>query len=187
MLTFFYDWDWQRAEHTFRQSITLNSNNAETLSYSVMFLAVGRVDEAIQLSKRALTLDPLAPLVSMNCGWTYFTVEMLAEASEQAAKMIESDPDFYGAHWLQGAIHLSEGEFKPAVEELRTAVSLGGITSSSRTSPRPTVSPAKRTKQPPFCVSYSSCGASTTCQPSAWRVCVGDRWSIVSKLWDTES
>ena len=25
--------------------------------------------------------------------------------------MIESDPDFYGAYWLQGAIHLSGGEF----------------------------------------------------------------------------
>jgi predicted Zn-dependent protease len=40
--------------------------------------------------------------------------------------MIESDPDFYGAYWLQGAIHLSKGEFDRAVEPLQTAVSLGG-------------------------------------------------------------
>ena len=40
--------------------------------------------------------------------------------------MIESDPDFYGAYWLQGAIHLSSGEFDRAVEQLKTAVSLGG-------------------------------------------------------------
>ena len=82
MITFFYDWDWQRAEQAFKQSITLNPNNAEALSYYAMFLAfVGRVDEAIRLNRKALTLDPLAPLINMNGGWTYFSAGMLAEAS----------------------------------------------------------------------------------------------------------
>ena len=108
IITFFYDWDWQRAEQMFKQSIALNPNNAEALSYFAMFLAfAGRVDEAIRLNRNTLTLDPLAPLIGMNAGWTYFAAGMLAEASEQAAKMIESDPDFFGAHWLRGAIHLS--------------------------------------------------------------------------------
>ena len=41
--------------------------------YYAMFLAfVGRVDEAIRLNRKALTLDPLAPLINMNGGWTYF-------------------------------------------------------------------------------------------------------------------
>ena len=112
MITFFYDWDWKRAEQQFTQAITLNPNNAEALSYFAMFLAfAGRLDEAIGLNRRALTLDPLAPLINMNGGWTYFGAGMLAEASQQAARMIESDPGFYGAHWLQGAIHLSVGEF----------------------------------------------------------------------------
>jgi serine/threonine-protein kinase len=127
LITFLYEWDWQRAEQGFKQSITLNPNNAEALSYYAMFLAfVGRVDEAIRLNRKALTLDPLAPLINMNGGWTYFATGMLVEASAHAAKMIESDPDFYGAHWLQGAIHLSSGEFDRAVEQLETAVSLGG-------------------------------------------------------------
>jgi eukaryotic-like serine/threonine-protein kinase len=127
LITFLYEWDWQRAEQEFKQSITLNPNNAEALSYYAMFLAfVGRFDEAIRLNRKALTLDPLAPLINMNGGWTYFAAGMLAEASAQATKMIESDPDFYGAYWLQGAIHLSSGEFDSAVEQLKTAVSLGG-------------------------------------------------------------
>jgi len=40
--------------------------------------------------------------------------------------MIEIDPEFYGAYWLQGAIDLSEGRFDKAVEQLKMAVSLGG-------------------------------------------------------------
>lgn len=127
MITFFYDWDWQRADQEFKQSITLNPNNAEALSYYAMFLAfVGRFDEAIRVNRKALTLDPLATLINMNGGWTYFAVGMLAEASQQATRMTEIDPEFYGAHWLQGAIHLSAGEFGSAVEQLMKAVSLGG-------------------------------------------------------------
>jgi tetratricopeptide (TPR) repeat protein len=62
----------------------------------------------------------------MHVGWACFTAGQAAEASRQAAKMIEIDPDFYGAYWLQGAIHLSAGEYPAAVDQLRTAVSLGG-------------------------------------------------------------
>ncbi len=127
MITFFYDWDWRGAERTFIRSIELNPTNGETLSYYALFLVFdGRVDEAMALSRKALALDPLAPLINMNVGWTWFAAGMLAEASAQAAKMIESDSDFYGAYWLQGAIHLSSGEFDQAVDQLKTAVSLGG-------------------------------------------------------------
>ena len=127
LMAFLYEWDWQRAELEFRQSITLNPNNAEALSYYAMFLAfAGRVGEAVEVNRKALALDPLAPLINMNGGWTYFSAGMLDEAYVQAAKMIESDPEFYGAYWLQGAIHLSSGEFDRAVDQLRIAVSLGG-------------------------------------------------------------
>jgi eukaryotic-like serine/threonine-protein kinase len=127
IITFFYDWDWQKAEQQFQRSIMLNPNDAEALSYYAMFLGFdGRGDEALRTNKQALTLDPLAPLINMNGGWTYFAAGMLAQASLQAAKMVEIDPDFYGAYWLQGAIHLSEGDFGRAVEQLAKAVSLGG-------------------------------------------------------------
>jgi eukaryotic-like serine/threonine-protein kinase len=127
IITFFYDWDWQKAEQQFRRSVTLNPNDAEALSYYAMFLGFhGRGDEALRVNKQALTLDPLAPLINMNGGWTYFAAGMLDEASLQAAKMVDIDPDFYGAYWLQGAIHLSQGNFGQAAEQLARAVALGG-------------------------------------------------------------
>ncbi len=127
MITFFYDWDWRGAERAFIRSIELNPNNSEALSYYALFLVFdGRVEEAMAASRKALALDPLAPLINMNVGWTYFAAGRPVEASHQAAKMIETDPDFYGAYWLQGAIHLSAGEYQAAVGQLRSAVSLGG-------------------------------------------------------------
>ena len=125
--TFFYDWEWEKAGREFRRSIALDPNNAEALSYYAMFLAFEeRFDEADELSKKSLELDPLSPLINMNVGWNYFSAGMLNEAASQADKMIEIEPDFFGAYWLKGAIYLSEGEYEKAVEELKKAVSLGG-------------------------------------------------------------
>jgi tetratricopeptide (TPR) repeat protein len=62
----------------------------------------------------------------MNVGWTYFSIGRSDGALDQAGKMIEIEPDFYGAYWLNGAIRLTEGRYGDAVEELKRAVSLGG-------------------------------------------------------------
>ena len=126
LITFFYDWEWESAEQAFRQSIALNPNNAEALSYYALFLAFeGRADEALGRARRALAIDPLSPLINMNVGWTYFSIGRADEALAQAGKMIEIAPDFYGAYWLRGAIRLTEGRYADAVEDLKRAVSLG--------------------------------------------------------------
>ena len=127
MTTFFYDWEWEGGEQAFRQSIVLNPNSAEALSYYALFLAfAGRVDEALERAQRALENDPLSPLINMNVGWTYVSIDRAAEAWDQATKMIDIDPDFYGAYWLKGSIRLAEGRYGDAVEQLERAVSLGG-------------------------------------------------------------
>ncbi len=126
LITFFYDWEWEKAEREFLKSIELNLNFAEALSYYAMFLAFeGRFDEADELSRKSLKLDPLSPLINMNVGWNYFSAGMIAEAAANAEKMIEIEPDFHGAYWLKGAIFLSEGDYEKAVENLKKAVALG--------------------------------------------------------------
>ncbi len=127
MVSFFYDWDWQNAEQEFKLAIALDSKNTEALSFYAMFLAFEeRFDEAIVQSKRSLAIDPLSPLINMNAGWTYFTGGLLVEAMGQVGKMIEIEPDFYGAYWLKGAICLVEGKYEEAIGELRKGVSVGG-------------------------------------------------------------
>ena len=62
----------------------------------------------------------------MTVGWTYFSIGRSDRALDQVGKMIEIEPEFYGAYWLKGAIRLAEGRYADAVEELKRAVSLGG-------------------------------------------------------------
>lgn len=127
IVSFFHDWQWRKAEEEFKRAVALDPRNAEAVSFYSMFLAFeGRLDEAITLSKRSLAIDPLAPLINMNAGWTYFTAGLLKETQEQVAKMIEIEPEFYGAYWLKGAICLVEGKYNDAIDELKKGVSLGG-------------------------------------------------------------
>lgn len=127
VIDFFHDREWRTAEEDFKRAVELDPRNAEVISFYSMFLAFEeRLDEAIELSKRSLRLDPLAPLINMNAGWTYFTAGLMDEACEQVGKMIDIDAGFYGAYWLKGAIYLVEGNFDAAIAELKKGVSLGG-------------------------------------------------------------
>ncbi len=127
MISFFYDWQWQKAEQEFKRAIALDPNNAEAFSFYSMFLGFEeRFDEAIDQGERALAIDPLSMLINMNVGWTYFSAGLFDKTLDQAGKMIDVEPDFYGSYWLRGAIYLSEGEYDNAVNELKKAVSLGG-------------------------------------------------------------
>ncbi len=127
MVTFFHDWEWDKAEQEFKQAILLNPKDAEALSYYAMFLGfVDRFEEAMALARRALEVDPLSLLINMNVGWTYFSAGLANEAIEQTRKMTEIEPGFFGAYWLIGATCLANGDYEEAIEQLTRAVSLGG-------------------------------------------------------------
>jgi tetratricopeptide (TPR) repeat protein len=127
LITLFFDWDWPRSEDEFRRAISLDPNNAEALSFYAIFLGTEeRFDEAIEYGERSLEIDPLSPLINMNVGWTYFSAGVFDKAFERIDKMIEVEPEFYGAHWLAGAIHLTEGKYDDAVGALEKAVANGG-------------------------------------------------------------
>src|SRR5436190_1571056 len=126
LINFFHDWEWEKAEQEFKQAILLNPKDAEALSYYAMFLGfVDRFDEAMALARRALEVDPLSLLINMNVGWTYFAAGLANEAFDQARKMTEIEPGFFGAYWLKAATCVENGDYEEAIEQLTKAVSLG--------------------------------------------------------------
>jgi TolB-like protein/Flp pilus assembly protein TadD len=126
LVNFFHDWEWEKAEQQFKQAVLLNAKEAEALSYYAMFLGfVDRFDEAMALARRALEVDPLSLLINMNVGWTYFSAGLGNEAFDQARKMTEIEPAFFGAYWLKGSICLENADYEGAIEQLTKAVSLG--------------------------------------------------------------
>jgi TolB-like protein/Tfp pilus assembly protein PilF len=63
LVRMYTDWDWSGAEHEWQEGLRINPNAAGAHAYYAHLLAiVGRIDEAIPHSRRALELDPFNAL-----------------------------------------------------------------------------------------------------------------------------
>ncbi len=84
------DWDWQRAEASFRRAYELSPGNAGIIcDYAIIQNNTGRFAEAIELGRRALELDPLNASTRANLslflGWAGRYDEAAAEMQRAIA------------------------------------------------------------------------------------------------------
>ena len=120
-----YDWDWSAAETEFRRGIELNPNSANAHHwYSHYLMAMGRTNESLAESKRALELDQLSLILNTHLGWHYFMAHQFDLAIEQLRKTIEMDPNYGLAHWYLGLAYEQSAMYAQAAAELRTAKDL---------------------------------------------------------------
>lgn len=98
---FMFEWDWSGPEQHFKRAIELNPNSVEILTgYSQYLILTGRFDEGLDARKRALELDPLAPMSSLDLdlGWAYFNARRYDEGIAHLRKVLELDPTLRDAH-----------------------------------------------------------------------------------------
>ncbi len=123
-----YDWRWTEAEKEFKRAIKLNPNSSDAhLAYAAFLATMQRFDEARSEGKRTLELDPLSLVTNLTLGWSlyYFTREY-EKAIEHGHKMLEMEPNFYGAHWLISACLNLQGKFEESLAGHQQAIALGG-------------------------------------------------------------
>lgn len=120
-----YDWDLPGGERELQRALQLNSGDAETYrQYGLSLLYMGRLNEAMAMTKRAQELDPLSPAVAVEVARNYYFARRYDQAIEQARKAIELDPTFVQAHRLLGYAYEAEGKFPEAIAEFKLAVKL---------------------------------------------------------------
>jgi adenylate cyclase len=65
-----YEFDWQTAEQHYAEAMRLEPNSALVLTYiQPFYYMVGRQQETLEVSERAVELDPLNSLAVGNLGW----------------------------------------------------------------------------------------------------------------------
>ncbi|NJD11982.1 MAG: hypothetical protein FIB01_16570 [Gemmatimonadetes bacterium] len=75
------DWDWPTAEQYYARALEANPNRARTLSDRAwLLMRLGRKEEAIRLSARAVELDPLSTAMISNLGSMYVYAGQLEQA-----------------------------------------------------------------------------------------------------------
>ena len=123
-----YSWDWEKAEHEFKQAIKLNPQYATTYHwYAINYLIPnGRFDEAIVNIKRAQDLDPLSLIINTTVGLVYYFARHYEQAIEQYQKTLEMDPNFGVTYFFMSWTYEQQALFKEAVNALQKAIKLSG-------------------------------------------------------------
>jgi len=106
------------AEGEFRRALELQPRSSNALrSYAWLALASGRLDQALQLAQRALSLDPLNQWNFAALGDVHWTAGRFAEAEAAYREAVELAPASAGLHALLANILLSTNKTAEAVAE----------------------------------------------------------------------
>ena len=110
MVHLLYEWDLAACEKEFRRAIELDPNyTAAHHWYSHCLLPLGRTEESLAESKRALELEPLQLVVGIHLGWHYLYARQYDQAIEQFRKTLETGPRVPADPTLCGLGVLAEG------------------------------------------------------------------------------
>jgi len=113
-----HDWDWKASEKEFRRAIDLNPNYATAHHwYAEHLMWLGRFDEALRESERAMQLDPLSLIIGTDHGAILYYSRQYDRAIEQFRAVLRKDPNFPRAGSLLIGSYVQKRMFEQALAE----------------------------------------------------------------------
>jgi TolB-like protein/Tfp pilus assembly protein PilF len=113
-------WDWSGADAAYRRALALSPGSAMVVRRAATLAAtLGRFEEAIDLDRRAIELDPLNVGSHYNLGLHAWYAGRLAEAESALRKVLELNPEYPLAHLMIGLVHLSRSSPAQALQEMK--------------------------------------------------------------------
>jgi TolB-like protein len=120
VIRYVVDWDWEKAEASFRKAIELNPNYPDVRGYYAQFLFnMHRPDEAIVQMERALELDPFNSMFQYMYGMDLVFMRRYDEAIEQLQKTLKIVPNHAGATNVLAQVFHLKGMFENAYEQIK--------------------------------------------------------------------
>jgi len=122
---FWYDWDWPAAEREFRRGLELNPSYAFGHAlYGWYLVVMGRPEEGIAESERALELDPLSPGINGLAGLMLDWARRYDQAIEHLRAWIDFEPSDWLSHRNLGLAYQQMGNLSGAIAEFERATQL---------------------------------------------------------------
>ena len=113
------DFDWAGADASYRRAVTLDPGNTEAVMLAAASAQIlGRLDEALQLARRALDLDPLDVLCWEGLGEIEFRGGKLDEAEADLKKVHDLRPDYFLSSVFLSEIYVMQGRPQNALPEI---------------------------------------------------------------------
>jgi TolB-like protein/DNA-binding SARP family transcriptional activator/Flp pilus assembly protein TadD len=118
--------DWRGAERELRRALELNPGHGARGWYAQLLAGMGRVDEAIRLTRRSSEVDPFSLLGRSNDAWLSYVNRDYDRAIELAQRAIEINDNWPIAHATLALVYAQKGMDAAATKEASRAVELGG-------------------------------------------------------------
>jgi len=113
------DFDWAGAHASFQRAVALDPGNPEVVRMAAgSTLMLGRFDEALQLHRRAVDLDPLNADSWESLGETEYFTGQLNQAAADVKKGLELSPDAWPGPSLLSQIYMMQGRPQDALSEI---------------------------------------------------------------------
>jgi TolB-like protein/Flp pilus assembly protein TadD len=121
-----FDFDFALSMREFEKSIALNPNYATAHHWfgDSVLQCIGDFNRAIAEMKRALELDPLSVVFSVDLGVAYYFDGRYQEGIAQTRKALDLDPNAYYAYYNLGELLEESGDFPGAISEYKKSVAL---------------------------------------------------------------
>ena len=127
-----HDWDWAGADASFQRTRALEPGGVRAIWGAAMVARIlGRMDEAVALSRVSIQSDPLNASAFHNAGLAFYWAGRNEEAAAALKRSLELVPEKAITHDLLGQVYLAQGRFADALaeaeQEKEPALKLGGL------------------------------------------------------------
>ncbi len=124
-IRFYYDWNWQEAEKEIEEALRLDARSAHAYHWhSHWLVAMGRWNESLVQSQKALKADPLDWMMNIHLAWHYRCVGDPDRAVEESKKALLMNPNSYTNYRYLGLAYEQNGQYGEAITALKKASDL---------------------------------------------------------------
>jgi TolB-like protein/Flp pilus assembly protein TadD len=118
-----YERNFESAEAAFQRAIQLNQNDERAHQWygAMLGRSMGRVEEALEYSRRAVTLDPKSAIIRTDYGDVLNRAERFDEALEQFQRAVEIEPRFSKGYRRIGTHAIRIGRLDQAISAYHKA------------------------------------------------------------------
>lgn len=122
-----WDWNFNAADQYFKKAIQANPNYATAHQWYGEFLGdLGRADQAIAESEKAVQLDPLSAIAGADLAMTHLHAGRPQKAVNELLRILSFAPDFVPAHDYLASAYDALGQTGKAEEETKQQARLTG-------------------------------------------------------------
>jgi Tfp pilus assembly protein PilF len=113
-----HDWDWSAAQKHVDLALQLDPGNSSSLVWGAILAdTTGNFEQAIELSRKALAVNPLDPQVALNLARVLYRAGQLPQAQQAIEQALRLNPGVPLGHLVAGQVQLAMGKPQAALAQ----------------------------------------------------------------------